>query len=373
MKKIYSNLLTKKNLLILLSIIVFLWVCYNLYKFKEGFLLGENLTECPPLGGIPEELIDQGIKCPDNNFKPIPSAPTQEGCYRFLPKGCTKRGGGGKFSWARDTWGEKNRCAGLDKNQCVDRRLKDFNSYCGISDTKMHWNPPTSMKVIPPTPTEPGCYRFLPKGCTKRGSGGCNTWIRDTSGEKYKNAGTDKNACVGQRLKDYNSWCGISDTKMQWNPPVLQTCANWTRCAGENGTCKFDGIKDIVYRRTDGKNPDEYKLFRNKKDSTPCNNSIQGDPAYGHNKSCYYCQPYTDVGSYKDTGNRALPIAKGRSYTPASCQLSCKDYTYFGIQDGNQCFCGNDLTKATKYGPTICGKHGGPWCNYIYKQAPPKI
>ena len=68
MNKIYINLLTKKNLLILLCIIIFLWVCYNLYNFKEGFPLGEKLTGCPSLGPIPQELIDQRIKCPNNNI-----------------------------------------------------------------------------------------------------------------------------------------------------------------------------------------------------------------------------------------------------------------------------------------------------------------
>jgi len=227
MKKIYSNLLTKKNSLILLCIIVFLWLCYNLYNFKEGYQLGEKLTQCPSLGPIPQELIDKGIKCPDNNFTPIPGPPTQEGCYRFLPKGCTKRGGGSKFSWARDTNGEKVRCAGLDKNQCLNTRLKDFNNWCGISDTKMHWNAPTSMKKIPPTPTEPGCYRFLPKGCTKRGGGGCNQWIRDKRGD------LDKKYCLDRRVKDYNNYCGISDAKMVWNKPLTIVKAACLMCSAQ--------------------------------------------------------------------------------------------------------------------------------------------
>jgi hypothetical protein len=80
--------------------------------------------------------------------------------------------------------------------------------------------------------------------------------------------------------------------------------------------------------------------------------------------------PYTKMGPYKDTGNRALPHYKGidRSANSAeTCSKKCDKYNFFGLQYGGYCFCGNDWDKATKYGAGNCGEMGGGWCNYIFK------
>ena len=76
---------------------------------------------------------------------------------------------------------------------------------------------------------------------------------------------------------------------------------------------------------------------------------------------------FTPIGSFKDKSNRALRKAFGRSYTPEQCSEACKEYDYFSVQDGNECFCENDLNHAKKYGDSNCGPTGGPWCNYIYQ------
>ena len=65
------------------------------------------------------------------------------------------------------------------------------------------------------------------------------------------------------------------------------------------------------------------------------------------------------IGCYKDTSTRALPtVINGgnQQYSQASCATEAAKggYKYFGLQDGvsgnSQCFVGNDLTQATKYG-----------------------
>jgi len=85
----------------------------------------------------------------------------------------------------------------------------------------------------------------------------------------------------------------------------------------------------------------------------------------------------TEVGSYRDTRNRALPVYKGRKnakgeiYDSEKCSEECSEYNYYALQHGNygnpQCFCGNSLEQATQYGAKKCPKTGGGWCNYIYK------
>ena len=46
---------------------------------------------------------------------------------------------------------------------------------------------------------------------------------------------------------------------------------------------------------------------------------------------------------------------------------ACPTYKYFAIQDGDQCFCGSSLSKATEYGEMECGNNGAAWCNSLYE------
>lgn len=83
-------------------------------------------------------------------------------------------------------------------------------------------------------------------------------------------------------------------------------------------------------------------------------------------------------GTYEDTWRRGLDVYKGRTntsgqiYDVKTCSKECSNYNYFALQNGEngkpQCFCGNSLTDATRYGPLKCDeKVGGAWCNSIYK------
>ena len=70
--------------------------------------------------------------------------------------------------------------------------------------------------------------------------------------------------------------------------------------------------------------------------------------------------PFHRIGDFRDTGNRDLPVYKGRVagygvYGDAfKCSMKCKDYKYFGLQWWGQCFCGNNYGKY--YEHTTSGK-----------------
>jgi len=64
--------------------------------------------------------------------------------------------------------------------------------------------------------------------------------------------------------------------------------------------------------------------------------------------------PVAWLGCYADSAsNRALPFGpQAIGYDVTSCRKACHidDYQYFALQNGGQCFCGNDLTRAKQYG-----------------------
>jgi len=59
-------------------------------------------------------------------------------------------------------------------------------------------------------------------------------------------------------------------------------------CANEDHDCAFDGeTKDIIYKRSDGQEPEKYRILPFQKNSVECNNKIFGDPVPGEHKACY--------------------------------------------------------------------------------------
>jgi hypothetical protein len=104
------------------------------------------------------------------------------------------------------------------------------------------------------------------------------------------------------------------------------------------------------------------------------------------------CAPlFTDVGCYVDDQTRMWkepPVTLANSV--GECETYCSGYTYFGVQYGNECFCGNTLPASgstyTKVNPTSCNKPcpsaddtylgltcGGSWRMSIYKSSKPEI
>ena len=66
------------------------------------------------------------------------------------------------------------------------------------------------------------------------------------------------------------------------NTPVPTVAPVWTYCADENGTCSFSGTKEVRY----GENGSYFYLIFT--GSTPCTNTVFGDPIPGVFKHCYY-------------------------------------------------------------------------------------
>ena len=107
---------------------------------------------------------------------------------------------------------------------------------------------------------------------------------------------------------------------------------------------------------------------------------------------------YKRIGCYRDNRNRALPLYSnyrhngGRGPDYPSCYKAAlrANKRYFALQNGNQCFLGNDLNRATRYGRVsdrLCRdrsktkRHcyqwstgGNSWVNDIHDtQLPPSI
>ena len=90
-------------------------------------------------------------------------------------------------------------------------------------------------------------------------------------------------------------------------------------------------------------------------------------------------KPYTYIGCFKDTGNRAIPDPKNvvSGDKAASCAkiAMSKGHNIFAVQNGNECFTGKD-SEYDKYGSAGgCQPDGGPWTNQVYvmgDKIPPK-
>ena len=59
----------------------------------------------------------------------------------------------------------------------------------------------------------------------------------------------------------------------------------------------------------------------------------------------------TYEGCFMDSFNRGFPVTKGRTLgyanTPENCAIECgESHRYIGVQDGAECYCGNELPQA---------------------------
>jgi len=166
---------TKIFLLLLLVILLLVIFLNNQNKsFKEGISedipdTNSGYTNCDILGGpIPSWMGCPKIKpalsnsLVDYSSTASPPPPTAPGCYRLLPEGCTGHGGFDKNIWVIDS---NNRPRGkLDKNYCLDSRVKAWNGWCGISDAKTVWNKPLTGYAGDGTGSSASNPRYI-KGC----------------------------------------------------------------------------------------------------------------------------------------------------------------------------------------------------------------
>jgi len=84
------------------------------------------------------------------------------------------------------------------------------------------------------------------------------------------------------------------------------------------------------------------------------------------------------LGCYNDQSSRDLSYEATltSSLTVEGCISACAGYDYAGVQDGNQCFCGDTYGKYGSAGPNACSMAcqgdntqicGGAWLNSVYK------
>ena len=81
-------------------------------------------------------------------------------------------------------------------------------------------------------------------------------------------------------------------------------------------------------------------------------------------------QNYTYQGCYKDKSSRAIPTLVQNVSSVGQCAEIAKNKSasVFSVQNGGECFIGNSLSQAKKYGSggNNCGELGGAWKNQVY-------
>ena len=83
---------------------------------------------------------------------------------------------------------------------------------------------------------------------------------------------------------------------------------------------------------------------------------------------------YNYLGCYNDSqSGRAIPTQLQNVSNPQECQelAISKNSALYGVQDGGQCFIGNDINQAIQYGQAAnCPTMGGSWTNQLYSTVP---
>jgi len=80
--------------------------------------------------------------------------------------------------------------------------------------------------------------------------------------------------------------------------------------------------------------------------------------------------PYKFLSCYTEGTNvRALGSAStaGSTMTVQSCEAFCNGYTYFGVEYGQECYCGNSFGNGSVPAPNtdcnmVCAGNGGEYC-----------
>ncbi|CAG2252624.1 PLG [Mytilus edulis] len=118
-----------------------------------------------------------------------------------------------------------------------------------------------------------------------------------------------------------------------------------------------------------------HKKAKCRKGKCVCKGNYQGDGV----KSCKKVKQSAYIGCYQDHSKRILPkdVLTDKSMTVQKCRQFCrkKGFKYAGVENGNECFCGDVLRKNKKRKKgdckTPCSGNkqqicGGPWRISIY-------
>ncbi|XP_063427691.1 uncharacterized protein LOC134711167 isoform X4 [Mytilus trossulus] len=118
-----------------------------------------------------------------------------------------------------------------------------------------------------------------------------------------------------------------------------------------------------------------HKKANCRKGKCVCKSKYQGDGI----KSCKKAKKSAYIGCYQDHSKRILPkdVLTDKSMTVQKCRQFCgkKGFKYAGVENGNECFCGDVLRKNKKRKESDCKTPcsgnkqqicGGPWRISIY-------
>lgn len=134
-----------------------------------------------------------------------PVKPMMAGCYAWLPSGCHKHHFHAKSLWRKIE--ETNQSA------CEQEAPQKYNVWCGIADAR------TLFVSHPPAkPAEPGCYVWMPTGCSLHPFASKRTWKKDAVGDDSSRVSSGKTECEGERKSHWNSFCGETNAIMTFVP-----------------------------------------------------------------------------------------------------------------------------------------------------------
>lgn len=166
-----------------------------------------------------------------------PEKPTRPGCYVWVPSGCPNQHFLAKYNWKLDTSTQPT------NQELCDSRKNSFDSWCGVTDAQTLFVPkegspntiysesapnskqaesthsPVATKsglspIAPASPVEPGCFVWMPTGCTQQQTFRAKLhWRRDEYGEEMADAATSSTACY-LRKDAFDRWCGTTDAMM---------------------------------------------------------------------------------------------------------------------------------------------------------------
>ena len=198
------------------------------------------------------------------------------------------------------------------------------------------------------------CYQGCPSSDDPRDSSGKCLWNKGNIPERKAcyGPGTTKGnkSCLGKRC------VGYTGKNQGW-------CASQPKSNGECTSHYGAGPNEICCGQVQGWYDSIYMCPKNKPVCV----------GYKANQNWGKCNEasYVPIGCYKDKSNRALPHFLGNvGFVQAAnyCANKARNsgYKYFGLQVGQECWAGNNLAHAKKYGQATCGLGGGAWKNYLY-------
>lgn len=146
----------------------------------------------------------------------VPKTPNRPGCYAWRPRGCPQQQTDAYDTWRADAKGRTSSVA------CQEREAA-FDRWCGSNGTRMVFV--STEPTTPQLPKTPGCYAWMPSGCSKQGAATSEVYSKWHGDERGRSNAT---SCK-KRGAALNHWCGSNGTQMLFVPekPTRPGCYAW--------------------------------------------------------------------------------------------------------------------------------------------------